>query len=60
MSEVIIVLIMVPFQMVGHISGLLFEAFSRGFREGRKTADALLTEVQQVSDRKRAEKSKRP
>ena len=56
MADVIAVIVIMPFVMLGHVSGLLFGAFSRGFCEGRTTADALLMEVRQASDRKRTSK----
>jgi hypothetical protein len=52
--EIIAVLVLTPFTIVGHWSGLIFGALSRGFREGREASDAFLTEVQKASDRKHA------
>lgn len=53
-AEVIAVLLMTPFTIVGHVLGIFTEAFVSGLAEGREAARALLLEVKQASQRRRA------
>ena len=59
MGKVIVVLVLTPFVMLGHLVGLFYGAVCRGVREGQQTTDALFIEVvYKVSERRRAEKLK--
>ena len=54
-TKFIVLAILLPFTMLGHWTGMMWQAFARAFREGRRASTELLDEVAQAIPHQRKE-----